>query len=87
MARVQVYLPDELHSEAKAKGLPLSALLQNAVRAALREERLGAEMDRYLTELRDEVGEPSKRTKGRAAAWAARVVGGRPHARRPRRAA
>jgi post-segregation antitoxin (ccd killing protein) len=89
MARVQLYLPDDLHAEAKAKGLLLSNLLQGAVRAALREERLGTEMDRYLTELRDEVGEPSKLAKKRAAAWAERVLSGprRSGARRPRRAA
>ncbi len=84
MARVQLYLPDDLHLEAKTKGLLLSNLLQGAVRAALREERLGAEMDRYLTELRDEVGEPSKLAKKRAAAWAERVLTG-PRARSPRR--
>lgn len=89
MARVQLYLPDDLHLQAKAKGLLLSNLLQGAVRAALREERLGSEMDRYLTELREEVGEPSKLAKKRATAWAERVLtGNRARAtRRPRRAA
>ena len=89
MARVQLYLPDELHLQAKTKGLLLSNLLQGAVRAALREERLGSEMDRYLTELHDEVGEPSKLAKKRAAAWAERVLASnrRGATRRPRRAA
>lgn len=51
--------------------------------------RLRIEMDRYLRELREEVGEPSKLTKKRAAAWAERVLAGSPRGgtRRPRRAA
>jgi post-segregation antitoxin (ccd killing protein) len=36
MARVNVYLPDELAEEAKAAGLNVSGLTQDAVRGALR---------------------------------------------------
>ncbi|HEY6316281.1 MAG TPA: type II toxin-antitoxin system CcdA family antitoxin [Acidimicrobiia bacterium] len=35
MARVNVYLPDELAEEAKAAGLNVSGLTQEAVRSAL----------------------------------------------------
>ncbi len=35
MARVNVYLPDELAEEAKAAGLNVSGLTQQAVRGAL----------------------------------------------------
>ena len=36
MARMQVYLPDDLYKQVKARGLPASELLQKAVRAELR---------------------------------------------------
>jgi post-segregation antitoxin (ccd killing protein) len=36
IARVNVYLPDELAEEAKAAGLNVSGLTQEAVRGALR---------------------------------------------------
>lgn len=35
MPKVTVYLPDELYDQARARGLPLSALVQQAVRDAL----------------------------------------------------
>ena len=39
MARVNVYLPDDLAEEAKAAGLNLSKLTQEALKSALSEER------------------------------------------------
>jgi len=47
MARINVYLPDELAGEAKEAGINISALTQDAVRAALGSARF----DRWLEEL------------------------------------
>jgi len=60
---MQVYLPDELYREVKARGLPASELLQVAVRAAVKRRQLLEETDRYLAELIAEVGEPSPEGK------------------------
>jgi post-segregation antitoxin (ccd killing protein) len=60
MARMQVYLPDEMYARVKADGLPASELLQRAVRAELRRRELEAAADAYLAELIDEVGEPTE---------------------------
>lgn len=51
MPRLQVYLPDDLHAEVKARGLPASELLQAAVRAEIRRLDLLAATDAYLAEL------------------------------------
>jgi post-segregation antitoxin (ccd killing protein) len=81
MARMQVYLPDELYEQVKAQGLPASELLQKAVRAELRRRDLLAETDRYLAELIAEVGPPTAAERSRAAAVAQRIT------RRPTRKA
>ena len=39
MPRLQVYLPDDLYDQLKARGLPASELLQTAVRAELERQR------------------------------------------------
>ena len=65
---MQVYLPDELYREVKARGLPASELLQVAVRAAVKRRQLLEETDRYLAELIAEAGEPSPEAKARAEA-------------------
>jgi hypothetical protein len=59
MARMQVYLPDGLYEEIKARGLPASELLQKAVRAELRRLDLLAETDLYVADLVAEVGPPT----------------------------
>lgn len=56
---MQVYLPEDLYREVKARELPASELLQIAVRAALKRQDLLEEGDRYLAALLAEVGEPS----------------------------
>ena len=81
MARMQVYLPDDLYEQVKAQGLPASELLQKAVRAELRRRDLLAETDRYLAELIAEVGPPTAAERTRAAAIAQRIT------RRPTRKA
>lgn len=68
MPRMQVYLPDDLYREVKARGLPASELLQRAVRAVLKREDLLAETDRYLADLLADVGEPSPEESARAEA-------------------
>lgn len=59
MPRMQVYLPDELHRRVKEQQLPVSEILQEAVRRELsRREKLAA-LDDYLEELAVEVNVPS----------------------------
>lgn len=59
MPRMQVYLPDELHRRVKEQQLPVSEILQEAVRRELsRREKLAA-LDDYLEELAVEVDVPS----------------------------
>jgi len=45
MARVNVYLPDELAAEAKAVGLNVSNLTQEALRSALAASRVNEWLD------------------------------------------
>jgi post-segregation antitoxin (ccd killing protein) len=72
MARIQVYLPDDLYKLVKAQELPASELLQKAVRAELRRLELVAETDRYVADLVNEVGPPTAAQRKRAAAVARR---------------
>jgi post-segregation antitoxin (ccd killing protein) len=81
MARMQVYLPDDLYQLVKVRGLPASELLQKAVRAELRRLDLLAETDRYLADLVAEVGPPSAAERRQASTVARRL------ARRPARRA
>jgi post-segregation antitoxin (ccd killing protein) len=73
MPRLQVYLPDDLYNELKARGLPASELLQEAVRAELERRVALEETDAFLDELVSEVGEPSRRQVARAEAIARRI--------------
>ena len=73
MPRMQVYLPDELYKAVKERDLPASELLQEAVEAELRRQRLNDEAQRYVQDLIAEVGEPSTRERARAAAIARRI--------------
>lgn len=76
---MQVYLPDDLYKQVKARGLPASELLQKAVRAELRRMELLAETERYVADLVAEVGPPTAAQRTRATAIARRL------ARRPTR--
>ncbi len=73
MPRMQVYLPDELYKAVKERDLPASELLQEAVEAEVRRQRLSEEAEGYVSELVAEVGEPSLRERARAAAIARRI--------------
>lgn len=70
---MQVYLPDELYRAVKARDLPASELLQEAVAAELRRQELIEQAEVYLGELVAEVGEPSARERARAEAIARRI--------------
>jgi hypothetical protein len=74
MPRMQVYLPDDLHRAVKEHGLAASELLQEAVRVELRRRELQAASDEYLSELLDEVGQPTPAETARAQAIARRLV-------------
>lgn len=73
MPRMQVYLPAELYRAVKERHLPASELLQEAVEAEIRRQRLNEEAETYVAELVAEVGEPSARERARAAAIARRI--------------
>lgn len=77
MPRMQVYLPDELYDAVKQRGLPASELLQEAVRTELRRQELVNEADRYIEDLRREVGEPSTDAAARADKLASEIQGRR----------
>lgn len=71
---MQIYLPEAMYKQVKARGLPVSELLQKAVQAELRRQDLLAETDRYLTDLIAEVGAPTPAQRARAGAVARRLV-------------
>ena len=73
MPRMQVYLPDDLYKAVKERDLPASELLQEAVEAEVRRQRLNEEAHSHVAELVAEVGEPSPRERARAAAIARRI--------------
>jgi len=73
MPRMQLYLPDDLYALVKSRGLPVSELLQKAVRAEVRRLDLLGETDRYVTKLIDEVGPPTARQREHAVAVARRL--------------
>ena len=72
---MQVYLPDKLYKLVKARRLPASELLQDAVRAEVRRRELLAEADKYLADLVAHVGKPTARQRARARAVAQQIVG------------
>lgn len=74
MPRMQVYLPDELYAAVKARSLPASQLLQEAVEAELRRQQLNEQADQYVADLITDVGEPSPRERARATAIARRIA-------------
>lgn len=81
MARMQVYLPEQLYQQVKASGLPVSEILQKALAAELRRQELLAETEKYLASLTAKFGEPTPAEQARADAWV------RKGARRPTRKA
>jgi post-segregation antitoxin (ccd killing protein) len=94
MSRVNVYVPDDLHRQAKRARLNVSELCQEAIRAELaRRERFRA-MGEWAAELTDRHGSASPEEIAEAEAWANQILaaakraeGARRKPRRPRRAA
>lgn len=82
MPRMQVYLPDDLYQLVKARRLPASELLQDAVRAEVRRLELLAETDKYLADLTSRVGKPTSRQRAQAAAIARQAGQAAPQRRR-----
>lgn len=68
-----MYLPDDLYAVLKARQLPASELLQDAVRAELRRRDLLAETDRYLKAVVAETGTPTTADAAHASAVADRI--------------
>lgn len=73
MPRMQLYLPDDLYDLVKARGLPASELLQNAVRAEVRRLDLLAQTDQYVARLIAEVGPPTAQDRDHAVSVARRL--------------
>ncbi|MPY92847.1 MAG: hypothetical protein GEV08_07180 [Acidimicrobiia bacterium] len=73
MPRLQVYLPEDLHREVKARGLGASELLQQAVRAEIRRLDLLGAASAHVAELEAEVGEPKAAERERAELVARRL--------------
>ena len=69
---MQVYLPEDIYKQVKARALPVPEILQNAVKTELRRQELPEETDRYLADLIAEVEKPSPRQRSRANAKARR---------------
>src|SRR5437773_10672341 len=74
MPRMQVYLPEAMYVQVKARALPVSELLQKAVQVELRRLDLLAETDRYLVDLVADVGAPSAAQRAHAGAVARRLA-------------
>lgn len=75
MARVNITMPDELHTQAKRAGLNISQVAQQAVAAESARQAKVAELDAYLAELDAEMGPISDRDRAEAKAWADKVLG------------
>ena len=58
MPRMQVYLPEPLYTEVKSRKLPVSKLLQEAIREEVRRQDLISAAEADAAELFAEVGEP-----------------------------
>ena len=59
MPRMTVYLPDDLYELVKERGMPVSELLQAAIRREVELEAKRAAADELVRELALEHGEPS----------------------------
>ncbi|MEX2322934.1 MAG: type II toxin-antitoxin system CcdA family antitoxin [Acidimicrobiia bacterium] len=55
MARVNVYLPDELAEQAKAASLNVSALTQEAVRSALQVQQVNEWLEEQMSRPRSDI--------------------------------
>jgi post-segregation antitoxin (ccd killing protein) len=70
MPKMTVYLPEDLYELVKERGMPVSELLQDAIRREVELEEKRAAADELVRELVREHGEPSARD----VAWAEGLV-------------
>jgi hypothetical protein len=70
---MQVYLPDVFYREVKEQGLRASELLQGAVVAELQRRERERALDEYVSELLDDVGQPSPEMQKHADAVVRRI--------------
>jgi post-segregation antitoxin (ccd killing protein) len=75
MARVNITIPTDLVSRAKAAGLNISALASAAVEAELERLDRRAGLEEYWAELEAEFGPTPPEEIARIDAWADRVFG------------
>ncbi len=80
MARVNISMADDLYGVARALGLNISQLAQQAVRAELSRRAKVAALDAYLAELEDLLGPIPEEEQAAARAWAD-AIGGPPRQR------
>jgi post-segregation antitoxin (ccd killing protein) len=73
MPRMQIYLPDDLYAEVKARNLRASELLQQAIRAEIRREEQIQAMAEFVQEAIREYGEPSADELAEAEEFVARI--------------
>ncbi|HSH61888.1 MAG TPA: type II toxin-antitoxin system CcdA family antitoxin [Acidimicrobiales bacterium] len=79
MARVNITMPNDLHTQAKQAGLNISQLAQRAVAAELDRLAKVADLDAYLAQLEAELGPVGDMERAEAKEWADRVLGATPH--------
>ena len=80
MARVNITVPDELLSQARAAGLNVSRLAASAVAEELDRLAKIAELDSYLAELEAELGPLREQEVAAARKWADELsTGSDPH--------
>jgi post-segregation antitoxin (ccd killing protein) len=74
MAKTSVYLPDELAEQAKAYGIPVSEVVQAAVRQAVRAAQIEENVMTDISAVAERRGSPAPWPKARAhgAEWARR---------------
>lgn len=73
MARVNVTIPDDLHRAARAAGLNVSRVAQNALAAELDRRDKVAALDAHLARLEAELGPIPEDEVAAASAWADRI--------------
>lgn len=70
---MQIYLPDDLYAEVKARNLRASELLQQAIRAEIRREEQIQAMAEFVQEAIREYGEPTAEEIAEAEEFVARI--------------
>lgn len=74
MSRVNITVPDDVAAEARAAGLNVSRLATAALVEELDRRAKARALEKYLSQLDDELGPISADEQAEAAAWADRVL-------------